>query len=247
MAPRLLRLFVRGRCQWRVVPSVVGRKSKAKQERGRAKRDMPDLVERFWEQIRFIERSGEAYDQGDESEARRIAGAVRMLVHDTQFSKSVFGQLALVSKVRMLNTAPAVNPRNLLTTSGLASIRVSAAGAIYVPLLHDRVAVSPQLLTLNAWLTSSVGAANGAEWSRQDLILWVANTDGGSHVDPGLDPLYHELSRENKLKWFWSSAEGNSPVSSSYPLAAIRQIGYEVTMTARRLGDEGRVGQPPSK
>ena len=53
----------------------------------------PDLDELLREQIGFLERSSAAYDEGYHDEAKRIAVVVRVLLHDTQSSHSLFEQL----------------------------------------------------------------------------------------------------------------------------------------------------------
>ncbi len=67
----------------------------------------------------------------------------------------------------------------------------------------------------------------GSETSRKDLILAVANKDGGAHVDPVLDEKYADLSRRNSLAWRTSSPRGDAPLKSPEK-AAVRQITHEI-------------------
>jgi len=46
----------------------------------------------------------------------------------------------------------------------------------------------------------------GRTFNRRELILNVADTDGGAHVDPELDEKYMELSRKNSLGWIFTRA-----------------------------------------
>jgi len=68
---------------------------------------------------------------------------------------------------------------------------------------------------------------DGSETSRRDLILAVANTDGGTHVDPVLDDKYANLSRRNSLAWRSSGPRGDAPLEGPEK-AAVRQIAHEV-------------------
>src|SRR4051794_38541440 len=54
-----------------------------------------DLERLLREQVTFLRRSAEAYDAGDEAEAKRLATHVRVLVHDTESSHSLLGLLGV--------------------------------------------------------------------------------------------------------------------------------------------------------
>lgn len=228
----------------------MGNASRRRQARRNNPRDLTDLTERFWEQISFIESSSKAYDADSEAEARRIALALRVLLYDSGKSKSILSQLGIIDKVKMLNTAAALMSNNLAPTPGLTAIQISGPSAHirYVPFLDDHpMPREQQLVSVRRWLKMPIGRSKNESWSRQKLILWVANQDGGAHVDPAMEDLYHELSRANRIGFFATSSDGTErEPSNSYPLAAIRQIGYEMVCTAKRLEDTGLVqARPP--
>ena len=52
-----------------------------------------ELQDHWDDQIRFIQKSIKEFDRGDEKEAQRLATHLRVLFHETQKSKSIFGQL----------------------------------------------------------------------------------------------------------------------------------------------------------
>lgn len=54
-----------------------------------------DLEEHLKAHLGFIKKSAALYDTGDTEEAKRIAVSVRVLLHDTQQSRSLLGQLGL--------------------------------------------------------------------------------------------------------------------------------------------------------
>lgn len=79
----------------------------------------------------------------------------------------------------------------------------------------------------------------GGSLSRRLLVLNLADTDGGAHVDDELDETYMAVSREN--------ATGNVirderdiplPVHEGPQFAAVRQIAYEVIETLRKSNPE---------
>jgi hypothetical protein len=77
--------------------------------------------------------------------------------------------------------------------------------------------------------------------SRRELILHVAETDGGAHVDPALDEAYMDLSRNNSLGWMLREGDVVRPFPPPV-LPCIRQIAHEVLITLRvKAPTESRV------
>ncbi len=67
------------------------------------------------------------------------------------------------------------------------------------------------------------------EITRKDIVLSMANQDGGAHVDPVLDGPYSDLSRKNSLG-ISAGNLGEQPMKGAEH-AAIRQIAHEVLKT----------------
>lgn len=89
--------------------------------------------------------------------------------------------------------------------------------------------ITHQWLAFDAWWNQVVFVDDRRETlSRRDLILALANQDGGAHVDPGLSEKYARLSRHNSLGWVL--APGDRPIPNA-ERAAIRQISHEVLWT----------------
>ena len=206
-------------------------------------RSQEDLIARFWEQINFLRSSSAAFDKGDEAEARRLAVTLRIFFVHSQKSKSLFEQLDIGRRITMLNTAEPINPRNLLPTFGLVMVRMDAGGGRYIPLLGDGPSFeTSRLLPINRWLSRPVGKRGTKQWSRQELITWVANSDGGAHIDSQLDLEHYELSRENGMGWQFSTSDSElEPIKGDFVLASIRQIAYEVDKTVIRHVDRGDI------
>ena len=198
-----------------------------------------ELINHLKEQITFMLKSTESYDNGFEGEARRLAVSIRILVHDTSQSKSLLGQLGKKNIV-FLDTANRFDPNNLLASNCLTMMRYrfengKSEGRYVAPLDNlppTRVNIK---IPFEIWWSRNIiyKDINKNVFTRKDLVLNVANTDGGAHVDPKLDEAYAQFSRFNTLGWkvFKNGiAENfeNTPV-----LPSIRQIAYELLRTLK--------------
>jgi hypothetical protein len=71
----------------------------------------------------------------------------------------------------------------------------------------------------------------GLKFCRRELILHVADTDGGAHIDPELDEQYLALSRANSLGWVFRKEDIVRSLEGKPELACVRKIANEVRLT----------------
>lgn len=185
-----------------------------------------DLQRHLQEQLGFLERSAEAFDDGFEDEAKRLASTIRLLAHDTSVSRSLLSQLNLKSQ-NFHDTTIEIDRTNNAAQSTLVAVSVAPQGVKHVPLLDsdsDRV----QLVDFKTWWNKAVTRdLAGRELTRRDLVLAIANKDGGAHVDPALDEEYARLSRKNALGRYIGKETETIPLIG-VELVSIRQIAHEV-------------------
>lgn len=81
-----------------------------------------DLQKHLCEQLEFLCYSASQYDIGKIAEAKRMAHTLRILLHDTKKSKSLFSQLRM-KNIPWINSAYKYDPDNLVSYVGLISIR----------------------------------------------------------------------------------------------------------------------------
>lgn len=195
------------------------------------KQSAEDLEAHFQEHLGFLQASAAAYDRGFEGEAKRIAVSIRLLVHDTRSSKSLLGQLGRKSE-QFIDTAIPIVSGNKATHSGLvvASI-VPGVGAKYVAFLDDDPMGKRTTSDFDSWWNATVFVDSKPRvLSRKDLVLTVANQDGGAHVDAALDSAYADLSRNNSMRWVYTDDTKSEPMGGPEK-AALRQICHEVLKT----------------
>lgn len=186
-----------------------------------------ELEAQLRDQLGFLEASSAAYDAGYTSEAKRLAVAVRVLVHDTPKSKSLLGLLDKKNGAFVSTAIPAVKG-NLLGHQGLVLTAMTASGARYIAPL-DEPGPSPQrVVEFDEWWERTVFADSaGNHLSRRSLVLAMANQDGGAHVDPKLNEFYRRISRGGALSVRNVTAGVEVPVTG-IELAAVRQIAHEL-------------------
>jgi hypothetical protein len=197
-----------------------------------------ELERHLAEQVGFLRASCDRYDEGHEAEHRRIATSIRILCHERRQSRALLAQLGYLSTWRFLDTAGALPPAspNAFVSPPLARFRqkLDDAGEVvmgWAPSLRSDGA----RIVFFRWWKKPVLNARTDSFSRRDLIMSVADTDGGAHVDPGLNPLYHALSRTNSVGTQTGTRLGDSyipkgPMESPVP-ACVRQIAFEVLAT----------------
>lgn len=194
------------------------------------------LSDRFNEYMKLLEVLCECYDQGNDIVALSIATAIRVLVHDTSHSTSLFTHLA-IKEAEYLST----NHETTREKVHLGIVRRINVGvndgkggeAKYWPLCDERYFPSPRdrsFLSFNDWWDEEVFRNESFSLSRRDLVLGVVNKDGGAHFDTKVEQRYDDFRKS------WSGGSSlagrnaghvrgydNMPV---YP--AVRQIAYEL-------------------
>jgi hypothetical protein len=182
----------------------------------------------------FLTRSAALYDAGEESEAKRLATTIRILVHESTSSRSLLGQLGLLDLVEFADSADPISAANLLPTLGLLVMRVSfgeGAGAVYMPRL-DASPVGSRPRRFRDWWADPVTSIPGRKlsYSRRDYVLGTSDREGGAHVDANVDAMFAALTDENALGWI--QRDGDAPgrrVGNDPLLAGVRHIAYEVS------------------
>lgn len=220
-----------------------------------------ELKNQLSDQLTFLRASCASFDSGFEEEAKRLATTIRVLVHDTKDSKSLLQLMQRKGTLRMHNTALPFNPRNLAPHQSLvvtqlevpegvaasvsfnlfegersltgASPNRATARAIFKPRVHESGGTSqPRTVSFNEWWEEVVIKDNeGSTFTRKDLVLTMANKDGGAHVDPKLDEQYARLTRFHSQGWLVMTEGIRRAPNNSLVAASVRQITHELLVS----------------
>lgn len=186
-----------------------------------------DLERHLKEQLEFLERSADAFDDGFTGEAKRMAVCLRILLHDTGRSTSLLTQLG-GKDVEFVDSAFEDDPNSLVSHAGLLGIAVGKGETRLMARLDGDDPSWFRTAQFTDWWDAPVMRdLKGRIYTRGDIVLAVANKDGGAHVDPKLDEAYAELSRANALGIYGGTTDNIEPLSEPERVT-IRQIAHEI-------------------
>lgn len=208
-----------------------------KKEHIKIAQSQQELLSHLNEQIQFIKKSATDFDNGDITEAKRIALHIRTLVHDTKNTTSLLSQLGIKEKILYLNSALPYSS-SIISHIGLVYLKCTNTtnGIIsnYSPFLNNGPPIKKDRINFLEWWEKNIVLTDQKEnqFTRKDLILNVADKDGGAHVDGKINKAYAELSRQNSVGFVLVTTKQNQPEKREpikyIELASIRQVAFEL-------------------
>lgn len=178
------------------------------------------------EQLEFLKLSCASFDNGFTGEIKRLAIASRVLVHDTNSSTSIL-TLANKKSLDFLDSSDPFDDENSLSHSSLVQIHMTPQVAKPKPHLDDLI--QPRIISFDAWWNGIVLVdLRRNEFSRKDIVLYLANKEGGAHVDHEIDEKYYNLRNSNSLGWFSVFEDGQEIDGEDQVPATMRQIAHEL-------------------
>lgn len=197
---------------------------------------MQDFKTHLFEQLDFLQSSIAAYDAGKEHEAKRLSVPIPTLVHNTSRSTSLLTHLGVLDQLGWVDRgSPEPPARAHVISFGLCvvQLRFDTGRSYYRPAIlrpaPDRL--HPPVAFEDWWRRVVLKDQQGNAFSRADLVLALANQDGGAHIDAALNEKYRVLTRENSVGF---SQDGQQPLANSIVHASVRQIAQELMETIER-------------
>lgn len=196
-----------------------------------------DLEDALHKQLMILKKSCEEFDRGEllELEALQISVRLRVLWHSSKQSVGLVARLNLLNEV--VDTAFLVPPTFVIAgspepTSDEHRLFAIGGSRSYAPVFDYGPAGVSKLPFKQWWDGTILSDGEGHKFTRKNLVLSVANTDGGAHVDPTLDSEYYSLTRKGTFGIIrvtptddpkvFKKIETPSPVA-----VTLRQIGHE--------------------
>jgi hypothetical protein len=200
---------------------------------GEVRLDRDELLEHVVEQREWLEASCAAFDAGVLSEAKRLAGVARTLLHS---DGALLAQLGVRDTG---NFADSVGDNSTaLFAMGLVSFADNPDGS---PGYGVTLSVGGERTPFDAWWNNvAIKTIDLGGWSRSQIVKHLANKDGGAHVDPRLPAAYRALTRENGMGWYTFSDSGEELPHPGNPIPwAMRKIAFELQVTLDEMFPSG--------
>lgn len=190
-----------------------------------------ELSKQLNDQFELLKILSDSFDSGNKVVAKSMATTLRVLLHDTNSSHSLLKQLNLKNR-KFFDSAVdyeiGSESRRFFSFCGLVGIMVSESET-FIPYLDDTVGDIFGFVDFDEYWNRVIFIdLENIKYTRKEIVLAVANQDGGAHVDPKIDTKYIRLARENSLGYkisvdgkLWKDSKGSE-------LAAIRQITHEI-------------------
>lgn len=215
-------------------------------KKDRIERSIGDKRAMLREQILLLTSYADSYDAGQRAFAKPMATSLRLLIHHHRNSISLLQQLGL-RQGRFFAVAKKVNPKNLLTECKLLVMHITGHGAHYVAWTAP-LGMRQRLPFPEWWSAPVLKGHSGVTMCRRDVITAMADMDGGAHVDPALDKVYHQFRIGELLGWGVVKDETGIgflvPMADSEPVngktmdepqyACVRTITHEFLLTMQK-------------
>jgi hypothetical protein len=197
------------------------------------------LAEEFVIQMKRLADAARLFDEGSHYQACQMATVLRLMFRETKSQKSLLGQLDLLGKILILSTSTGYSPTNLLTQQCLLNmnLKTNEDGTYdgkYFPPFDD--SGYDRWISTNKWWKEIV-LADGKKnvFTREKIVLYLSDQDGGVHVDPALDEPYHNLKNNNSMAWLMIGKTGDErPLCNDPAYMTVRQICYEFMASVAR-------------
>lgn len=184
-------------------------------------------------QLRFMERSCGIYDEGYTDEAIQMAVRIRVILHPGGKKRKSLLQHLNSGRIPLLTTSEDVREfPGLIQHDGLTSFRVSSDGkevSSFAGPGEDN-ALHREYIKADRWWQQGVLFVEGTRYSRRDVVLGVAEQEGGAHVAAEPTTEYRKLMTPGLT---WDYVEVNDGVETITPAADVRfkyvrQMAYEL-------------------
>ena len=222
---------------------------------GKRSRTPEEINNSFNHQCDYLYRSCRAFDAGQENEALRLSTTLRVLLHQTPKSNSLLNQMG---KLRTLDYVDSGVRRDLFTkivnqdaspgfvynykpadTGLVISSFIGNEFKFIAPLVKNRFnpndpkfhCIVPTRKYSEWWEDKFIEVSNDHSFSRKDIVLALANKEGGAHLDPDIEAKFDDLFRDSMGMWGGSDNIEFQSVKPNIAYATVRQIAYEIMAT----------------
>lgn len=202
-----------------------------------------ELSVKLGQQIELLRLACTNFDNGTEIAGLNIGTTIRVLVHDTHKSHALLNQLGLHT-IEFYDTALDKRPKSVylgLVIKYIGTLKDGVGGPVlYIPVYKSEFHFRNKKWTsFYSWWNQVVFEnPDGTSLTRRQLVLGLANQEGGAHIDPEIDKAFdvfrHSYSGGMRITGSISGIE--RPFDNIPVLPSIRQVGYEIIESFKKAG-----------
>jgi SEC-C motif len=194
-----------------------------------------ELRNQLDDQLSLLKTYCKVYDEGGILIVKPIAIVIRILMHDTDMSKSLLGQLGLKNRNFYDSCieefcSVVENQQTAGGSSGIVSIALNE-NTKYVPNFDESPKAIFGFVSFDQYWDRVIACDNkGQFFTRKCIVLKVANKDGGAHVSPDIEENYYNLTRNNTVGFKIQNNSGWHDLDG-FVFTVLRQIAHEILRT----------------
>lgn len=210
-------------------------------ENNKYMRNKNELLNNLKQQIELLRLNCKSYDEGNKIVALQIAATLRTLLHNTARSSSVLNQFLnnyVLSEPTFFSVGKNILEPNTIIRSNLTnySLKVLSDTEVktgIIPDLHINTKI-PNLPFSEWWERFIVLYWDEYQLSRKDVVLLLANKEGGTHLDPQM-PLTLSMLKRNLVTTPRFKINNSEILIQKEPMdylyASVRAIAEETLIT----------------
>jgi hypothetical protein len=204
-------------------------------------REESDYLDLLHEQVEFMVDACEQFDKGKFNSAKLLATYIRTIVHQTQASTSLLTHLNRQRSIKFYNTS--FTPKNAVYFLSMVSMCVLGnkdennkivPEPVFIPVFKPKNYLGNRWLEFNKWWNKKVIISDHLTFTRSEMIRFMANQDGGTHVDNEVVEKYYKIAKANESMFYLTTKSlDHDPYQKGEPYkylhyAVVRQIAHEL-------------------
>lgn len=196
-----------------------------------------DLKEQLNNQIKLLNKNINDYDSGFNESAITISTICRIILHDTNNSKSLLTNLNIKKDLKFVTGINSYMPSNMVPFSknvGIKNtIKKDTSQLTYYSItpkykqIFNTISVDFDLW----WNEIILRDSDHNLYTRKQIVLFVANKYGGAHIDNKIPDYFYNLEKNNKMGWKAIINNKTYPAENSPLFPLLRTIGFDLLLS----------------
>lgn len=197
------------------------------------RRSQSEYYDAFIEQLNFLRSAAELYDNGNRSAIKMATPQLRTLFYKQSYGDILIDLISEINKNQFLSTCK-FSDKTVLYGGSVTNAFVDGK-YVYLPACYEKGLEVGHYISFEHWWNGRILIASDASFTREELVKFIVNNDGGAHIDPKLNEKYYNLKND-----IYSLQATNARGMPGIPfkelhLALLRQLVHEALMSFKKM------------